>query len=350
MVFYFLVYKDAAEGTARKIDSFRVGDKTLGRIDGVETFADLMNRPAIPLKELRFKGCALSKVPDLTNLEEIDNEGKLSKKEETLAETISRMKAGESLEDAYQRGIQINQNQKKKILHNRLGDLGLGHGRKPRASSAHSRIESGGSGHGRVKISPTAESLGQPLPTIAINAAQSTDPKKPKSCMMMKTLEESLNSCTMKPFSGSFSDHRSSHSLTASSGNIGGNSLFGSIEIRQYTRILGDNPACPAGPPIALGWKYSPKSIVVSVDEYEMGREPRREQSALRLSINRRETMLRAVGYSTRDLIEADRVRRKDQFLRERTVCRLKYQSLEATMEKAKRITHFNRKKKDTSK
>eukprot|EP00566_Odontella_aurita_P016575 CAMPEP_0113579332 /NCGR_PEP_ID=MMETSP0015_2-20120614/30012_1 /TAXON_ID=2838 /ORGANISM="Odontella" /LENGTH=257 /DNA_ID=CAMNT_0000483305 /DNA_START=173 /DNA_END=943 /DNA_ORIENTATION=- /assembly_acc=CAM_ASM_000160 len=255
-----------------------------------------------------FKRRGLSKVPD--DKWELSNEEIISWDDD-------------SLQDGLKQSVQVKQKQKKKSLHSRIKDLGSVHGRKPRATSSHSRIESVGSGHGRVKISPS-ESQDQPSSTIAADAAQNTKPKKAKSCMLVKTLEESLNSCRMKP--ASLPDNHSSHSRATSSGNIVGNSNFGSIEIRQYTRILGDNPACADGPPIALGWKYSSQSTVLSVDEYEMGREPRREESALRLSIKRRETMLRALGYSTRDLIEADQVRKQDQISRERTVSRLKFQ------------------------
>jgi hypothetical protein len=34
------------------------------------------------------------------------------------------------------------------------------------------------------------------------------------------------------------------------------NVSFGRIHIREYERILGDNPSCSCGPPISLGWQY----------------------------------------------------------------------------------------------
>uniref|UniRef100_A0A7R9ZGQ7 Uncharacterized protein n=2 Tax=Pseudictyota dubia TaxID=2749911 RepID=A0A7R9ZGQ7_9STRA len=355
MVFYLLVYKDAVTDTARKIESFRVGNKTLEKIDGVETFSDLMYRPAMPVKEVRFKGWAMSKVPDLSDIDDMDSEGRQRPSQnETLAETLARMKSGETLQDAYKRGaVPVSQ---KKSLHKRLKDFGSGHGRSIKAGSGHTRKEGAGSNHSRVKISPSLGSQAQPPSSIAVDAMGR------RSCMVVRTLEASLNSCKMEPNSSRHERQISRHererqtsrhdrqstgsrSYSRSGGGSVGSLSFGTIEIRQYTRVLGDNPACPAGPPISLGWKYSPKSTVVSIDEYETGRYPRRRDSSLRVSVKRREAMLRALGYSTRDLIEADRVRKKDQILRERTVCRLKYRRLEATMENAKRMAHINKSK-----
>lgn len=43
---------------------------------------------------------------------------------------------------------------------------------------------------------------------------------------------------------------------------------FGSVNVREYERIIGDNPAVSAGVPIGLGWSYS-NYLEVDVDIYE---------------------------------------------------------------------------------
>ena len=44
---------------------------------------------------------------------------------------------------------------------------------------------------------------------------------------------------------------------------------FGTIEIRQYNVIAGDNPDCRKGPAISLGWDYVNAEEKISVDDYE---------------------------------------------------------------------------------
>ena len=46
---------------------------------------------------------------------------------------------------------------------------------------------------------------------------------------------------------------------------------FSSVEVRYYNRILGDNPACSMGPPLAIGWEYSEEQVML-IDQYEAER------------------------------------------------------------------------------
>eukprot|EP00521_Asterionellopsis_glacialis_P013381 CAMPEP_0195306748 /NCGR_PEP_ID=MMETSP0707-20130614/37355_1 /TAXON_ID=33640 /ORGANISM="Asterionellopsis glacialis, Strain CCMP134" /LENGTH=578 /DNA_ID=CAMNT_0040370975 /DNA_START=457 /DNA_END=2193 /DNA_ORIENTATION=+ len=69
---------------------------------------------------------------------------------------------------------------------------------------------------------------------------------------------------------------------------------FTKIEIREYERVVGDNPSVSSGVPLSIGWKYSPlKSI--HVDEYEQNRQYERRMvtSDLLVSPTKREYMLR---------------------------------------------------------
>lgn len=49
---------------------------------------------------------------------------------------------------------------------------------------------------------------------------------------------------------------------------------FAKIEIREYERTVGDNPACGSGPPITIGWGYVP-GVEANIEEYEATRVPR---------------------------------------------------------------------------
>ena len=44
--------------------------------------------------------------------------------------------------------------------------------------------------------------------------------------------------------------------------------VFAAIEMREYERIVGDNPSCSRGPPISIGWSYV-LAFQGDVDEYE---------------------------------------------------------------------------------
>ena len=48
---------------------------------------------------------------------------------------------------------------------------------------------------------------------------------------------------------------------------------FGSVQTREYSRTVGDNPACRYGPPLALGWEYSDNTCAeISVDAHQLKR------------------------------------------------------------------------------
>lgn len=67
---------------------------------------------------------------------------------------------------------------------------------------------------------------------------------------------------------------------------------FKAIEVREYERIVGDNPSCSKGPPISIGWGY----IVhrhYSINDYEhLVRGPRRTKKEFHLAADRRTQLL----------------------------------------------------------
>ena len=52
---------------------------------------------------------------------------------------------------------------------------------------------------------------------------------------------------------------------------------FGSVKTREFSRTVGDNPACRDGPSLALGWEYSDDTCEeISVDTHQLKRAWRR--------------------------------------------------------------------------
>mmetsp|Transcript_26171 Transcript_26171/g.57448 ORF Transcript_26171/g.57448 Transcript_26171/m.57448 type:complete len:373 (-) Transcript_26171:136-1254(-) len=91
---------------------------------------------------------------------------------------------------------------------------------------------------------------------------------------------------------------------------------FGNVEIKEYPRALGDNPACASGgPPLSLGW--TPLSAQkLNLDEYETRRVfRRRKKEQMLVPPATREDWLRQAGYGsseiTRSIRSASRVKRQ---------------------------------------
>lgn len=107
----------------------------------------------------------------------------------------------------------------------------------------------------------------------------------------MEALGESMRSLTMPKH------HRKSVS-------------FGDLVIRTHPVVLGEHPFCQSGCPLELGWIYDEETIV-SVDEFELRREPRQPRSALRTTRQERRQILSKTT-SDRDLKIHDRKLRRN--------------------------------------
>mmetsp|Transcript_4928 Transcript_4928/g.8526 ORF Transcript_4928/g.8526 Transcript_4928/m.8526 type:complete len:286 (-) Transcript_4928:178-1035(-) len=69
---------------------------------------------------------------------------------------------------------------------------------------------------------------------------------------------------------------------------------FDAIEVREYTRILGDHPDTMMGPPITLSWEYcTPLTKPLGIEEYERERGERRSKTQLLAHPNVRRRWLR---------------------------------------------------------
>jgi len=80
---------------------------------------------------------------------------------------------------------------------------------------------------------------------------------------------------------------------------------FGKVQIREYPRILGDNPSCAThgGPPISIGWSYITTSPSLSLEEYEVNRPKRRNLDQLRMPPKVRRTVLQSNGFTSQEML-----------------------------------------------
>lgn len=116
---------------------------------------------------------------------------------------------------------------------------------------------------------------------------------------------------------------------------------FSDVEIREYQRVIGDNPSCSGGPPISIGWKYNILGKV-SVRDFEMTRihandvhvgKMKRVPVTL-LSREKREYILEDFGFSRAQLADAVRKNIKVKNQRRQTVHNLSVSKFEEMIEK----------------
>ncbi|KAL3809408.1 hypothetical protein ACHAXA_007008 [Cyclostephanos tholiformis] len=108
---------------------------------------------------------------------------------------------------------------------------------------------------------------------------------------------------------------------------------FALVEIREYVRLLSDHPSTSSGAPIGIGWNYDPKdTTILDLNLYERSREGiRRTKRQLIIPREVRESMLREVSYSSKQIIEAARKVRKDK---ERRIVTFHQQKFDGLLEK----------------
>lgn len=78
---------------------------------------------------------------------------------------------------------------------------------------------------------------------------------------------------------------------------------FNDIEILEFHYILGDNPACTAGCPIALGTELVGKATY-PVDDYEESRGKRKNRKKMMLPVPTRAQILMERGYSIHEIAD----------------------------------------------
>ena len=113
---------------------------------------------------------------------------------------------------------------------------------------------------------------------------------------------------------------------------------FGTVEIRQYQRILGDNPSCSSGPALSLDWDHDDDlTSSKSVDDYEYYRGQRLDDTEMVLTRYEREELLLDLGYSRKEIAEAIRKNVNIKNRRRQTVNNLSVMPFEQAIEDAAR-------------
>ena len=82
---------------------------------------------------------------------------------------------------------------------------------------------------------------------------------------------------------------------------------FSSVTIREYPRILGDNPSCSCGAPLSLDWSYYPQQKYWSLDDYERNFPQRRNRKQMIMPGFLRHQILLHEGYKLSALSKAVR-------------------------------------------
>lgn len=159
-----------------------------------------------------------------------------------------------------------------------------------------------------------------------------------KSCLKVKTLQESLQEehTTMQDIA-----------LTSSAG-FNSKIQFSTIEIRLYSRCLGDNPSVQYGPPLSIDWHCFSRRLV-RVDDYEDEHpsECRTDRDFLVVSADQREKWLQQAGYSTAEIWEATCLASKCRNQRLSTIKKLVIQARQEESRRAfrKRVNKMLRRK-----
>jgi len=121
---------------------------------------------------------------------------------------------------------------------------------------------------------------------------------------------------------------------------------FSTLEIREYTPILGDNPGCMSGgPTLAIGWSFC-EMEPQDVDDYE---SQRRRTHLQPLDRSTRLHRVQSWGYSPAQIASAVRSVNRIQFQRQQTLHNLHAQGMEEAVERVQRQVKklFQRRRQD---
>jgi hypothetical protein len=110
---------------------------------------------------------------------------------------------------------------------------------------------------------------------------------------------------------------------------------FSDVTIREYERIIGDNPACTNGPSVSIGWKYMERSVILN--EFEKTCKTRRRLRQLTLTRKQREEILKSWGFTSTQISDATRQGNKARLQRRQTTNNLGSQKMEEALQNAAR-------------
>lgn len=119
---------------------------------------------------------------------------------------------------------------------------------------------------------------------------------------------------------------------------------FSTLTIREYGRILGIGVTVK-GPPLTIEWTHQDEQEY-DVDEYEKAVEgSRRLQAELKIPSKDREAMMKASGFSHKEILEATKQANITRNQRKVTVERLGMSSVHEAMEKISKPFQFGKKR-----
>ena len=91
-------------------------------------------------------------------------------------------------------------------------------------------------------------------------------------------------------------------STTRGSNKVASAVSFQSVNIREYDRIIGDNPSCKYGIPISLDWSHSGERSH-TLNDYEKFKGMQRSKSMMRMNARTRESIVKMkLGYSDEEI------------------------------------------------
>ena len=105
-------------------------------------------------------------------------------------------------------------------------------------------------------------------------------------------------------------DNNSDTSVSSVSSSVGGSVRFGSIQIREYERIVGDHPDVKVGPPLGIGWNYV-EHEPVDVNSYESSRRPTTRIVRRLTSVTRKNILMNVFGIPEEEIAAAEKENQK---------------------------------------
>jgi hypothetical protein len=93
---------------------------------------------------------------------------------------------------------------------------------------------------------------------------------------------------------------------------------FGSVRVREYIRIVGDNPEVKVGPPISIGWDYMEREDQ-TLEEYEASKRGGKRRLLLS-SITRKNLLHNVFGIAEEEIRDAEKEIQKIRRQRAQTV------------------------------
>ena len=107
---------------------------------------------------------------------------------------------------------------------------------------------------------------------------------------------------------------------------------FHQVHIREYERIVGDNPSVTAGPAVSMAWNHH-EHTSLTVSDYESTRPPRRTHPQIQMPANVRRQHLENSGASWKEIQDAQTEIRRVQKNRQASAAMQEFESTQIILE-----------------